>query len=166
MKKKVTIIVLAVIGLALLAAAAFMVPHLFSSQNAQAGGPAAVAGSDGGKGGPGDRFANVTVVPSDELPKTDYNLAGMVTRVKDNSIFISPAFLDENEVEVVVSADTKIYLYQGQDTVDQAADGSWSEVQDKLEPITVKDVVENDILSVWADKRGDRYIAQYIRVLH
>ena len=166
MKKKVTIVVIAVIGLALLAGAAFLAPRLFSQQNAQAGGPAAVAGSEGSKGGPGDRFASMTVVPSDELPKTDYNLAGMVTRVKDNSIFISPAFLDKSEVEVVVSADTKIYLYQGQDTVDQAADGSWWEVQDKLELITVKDVVENDILSVWADKRGDRYIAQYIRVLH
>lgn len=166
MKKKVTIIVLAVIGLAILAVAAFMVPRLFSSQNAQAGGSGAVAGPEGSKGGPEDRYASMTVVPSDELPKTDYNLAGIVTRVKDNSIFISPAFLDESEVEVVVNADTKIYLYQGQETIDQAADGSWWKVQDKLELITVKDVVENDILSVWADKRGDRYIAEYIRVLH
>jgi len=159
MKKKLTIIILGVVGLALLAGAAFMAPRLFN-QNTKTGGPA------GGKGSAGDRSASMTVVPADELPKTDYNLAGMVTRVKDNTIFISPAFLDESEVEVVVDQDTKIYLILGQYTIDQAADGSWTEVQDKLKIITVKDVVENDILSIWSDKRGDRYIAQYIRVLH
>ncbi len=153
MKTKIMPIVVAVIGLVLLASAAFLAPRLFN-RNALA--------SDQKMGD----FANVTVMPPDELPYTNYDLAGEVTQVKDNSIFISPAFLNESEVEVVVNQDTKIYLYQGYKTIDQADDGSWSAVKSKLKIITVKDIVANDILSIWADKRGDRYIAKFISVLH
>jgi hypothetical protein len=158
MKKKVVTIVIAVIGLVLLTGAAFLAPQLFNL-NKQ-------TGNSGGKGGAEGDFSNVTVMPAEELPNTNYDLAGMVTKVKDNIIFISPAFLDESEMEVVVNQDTKIFLFQGYKTIDKAADDSWSEVKHKLKLITVKDIVVDDILSVWADKRGDRYIAKFIRVLH
>jgi hypothetical protein len=157
-KMKIMPIVAVVIGLVLLASAAFLAPRLFNRN--------ILASDPGGKGGKMGDFSNVTVMPPDELPLTNYDLAGEVTQIKDNSIFISPAFLNEGEMEVVVNQDTKIYLYQGYETIDQAADGSWSEVKRKLEPITVKDIGVDDILSIWADKRGDRYIAKYISVLH
>ena len=160
MKKKIITIAIGVVGLALLAAAAFLAPRLFSSNPDQSGAKPVAAGVKGSRGdGP-------IKLPADELPKSDYDLAGQVIRVKDNSIFISPAFLDVDEVEVVVTPDTKIYLYDGEETISENADGTPATIKNKLLPITIKDLAVDDILSVWADQRGDRYIATYINALH
>lgn len=166
MKKKSMTIVFGVLGLIVLAGAAFMAPRLFSQSMEKSSSNSASAASEGKGGKASVREIEVTRLPVDGIPQRDYELAGTVSRVKDNSIFIEPAFLDESEVEIVVTQDTKIFLYIGEDTISEDQDGNPTVTQMKVEPITIDDLVNNDILSVWAEKRGDRYIAEAIRVLH
>jgi hypothetical protein len=163
MNKKVLWIIAGVVGLAILAGAAFLAPRLFHPVSAEGKSSAGAAGPAGMKrGGP---VVNETELPAEELPQRDYDLSGTVSRIKDNSIFIEPAF-QEGEAEIVVTQDTKIYLLAGRITVNEGKDGAPAVYRPKLDLVTMNDLVFNDILSVWAEKRGDRYIAEVIRVLH
>ncbi len=118
MKKKGLPIILGIIGLAVLAGAAFLAPRLFN-KNINAQGPVAANGSApaGASGKP--MMPVETVLPAEELPQRDYELAGTVNSVKDNSIFVAPSVYmgvmgpDAKEMEVVVTKDTKIYLDAG-----------------------------------------------------
>ena len=171
MKKKVLSIVLGVLVLAVLAGAALLAPRLFN-KNPAAQGPGTVNGSvpEGVKGK--SLMPVETVLPAEGLPKRDYELAGTVNLVKDNSIFVDPSVYmgimdpSEKEMEVVVTKDTRIYLYAGMETIHEAKDGAPAVKQMKLESITINDLVGNDILSIWGNKRGDRFIAEVIRVMH
>jgi hypothetical protein len=171
MKKKTISITLGVLGLAVLAGAAFLAPRLFNSNAAKQGQYSeGVAGPAGGKGKP--RMPVETVLPAEGQPKSSPELSGTVNSVKDNSIFVEPSdymgVMQPNgkEMEVVVTKDTKIYLYAGMQTISEAKDGQSAVTQTKLDPITINDLVENDILSIWGNKRGDRFIADVIQVLH
>jgi hypothetical protein len=160
MKKKTGWIILSCVGFVLLVGAVYLAPQLFqrtTAQNESKAGPAA------GVGTRGDAPAE-TLLPNDELPQRDYDLGGTVSRVKDNSIFIEPAFM-EGEAEIVVTQDTKIYMLAGRDVIQDGKDGSPLVYRYKLQPMTIDELVNNDILSIWAEKRGDRYIAEVIRVL-
>lgn len=158
MNKNLRVIVIVILGLALLGGAAFVAARLLQNQTPAS----AVAPGPRGKGQMGQQ---PTELPNDLLPKRDFEVAGTVSRVENNSIFIEPAFLDVPEVEVVVGPDTHIYLLDGLEVLAQDEQGNPTVVRTKLKEITIDDLQKDDILSIWADQRGERYNAQVIRVL-
>jgi hypothetical protein len=75
-----------VLGVALLAGAAFMAARLLNSNTAD--GPNALLSGLGGPGGSAKAF-RIEMTPAPEMPKTRADLVGSVTSLKDNSIFVS-----------------------------------------------------------------------------
>jgi hypothetical protein len=178
MKKKIIIGISAVLGVALLAGAAFMAARLFgAAQPDQAGAP-----------GSGSASTKFKLTPAPEVPQTDPDLAGQVTEIRDNSIFVTtlPARNrpDSADVigkdaavggqsatpsgpvtEVVVSKDTLIYRDTTKDNIPMNASGSSVTILKQIvEPIDVSQIARDFRIQVWGERRGDRMIAKKIIV--
>ncbi len=87
MKKKILIGTGAVLGLALLAGAAFMAVRLLNTK-ASVNGPDSPLPGPGGNGS-GKTSIHIQMTPAPELPSAPADLVGQVTNIQDNSIFVA-----------------------------------------------------------------------------
>jgi hypothetical protein len=87
MKRKIFIGIGVVLGVALLAGAAFMAVRLLNTQTS-ANGPGAPLAGLGGPGG-GKTSIQIQMTPAPELPSARADLVGQVTNIQDNSIFVA-----------------------------------------------------------------------------
>ncbi len=100
MKKKILIGIVAILGVALLAGAAFMAVHLLNTK-ASANGPGAPLAGLGDPGG-GKTSIHIQMTPAPELPSARADLTGQVTKIQDNSIFVAEMSKDSSGGNVVI----------------------------------------------------------------
>ena len=183
-KRTIFIIAGAVVVVALLAGGAFMgMRQLNVRTQFGGGGPGLPMVPGGGKGGVSVMFKQV---PAPELPKQAADLRGMVTSVKDNSVYVAP--MDNVKVavingvqqqmstptgpstEVVVGKDTKIWRDVTMESmpnppIGAGNSGSPVQVQQKVEPADISAITPNSFVQVWGQRRGDRLNADTIVVM-
>jgi len=158
-----------------LGAAAFLAGRLMNRPEVQAGlgrgsGPR-IAISKGGPGGSGVPI-ELDIKPAAELPQTPPDAAGILTKRKDNSLFIGTGSVtiaasgdgkvdtnyDGPVVEVVVTQDTRIYRDVTQIDPDNLAES----LQQQVELATLEDIAGQASISAWGRKVGDRVIADVL----
>ena len=171
MNKKIMIGIGAVFGVALLAGAVFMAVRLLNTITSSNGPGMPVAGQGGS-----DKGATVFMLqmtPAPELPVTHSDLTGVVTRIQDNSIFVTEAAHISTDApptgpvtEVVVSQKTTIYRDTTLDNVPAPQEGTTTNlaVQQVVEPAEVSSISTDSFVQVWGQKRGDRLVADFIVV--
>jgi len=169
MKKKVFIGFGAVLGIALLAVAAFLAVRLMNSS--ASGSNSLLAGLGGG----GDTHVQfmVRLTPAPELPVVHPEKIGIVASVQDNSIFVSSATNQSSDAptppgpytEVVVSKDTKIYRDITLDNVPPPPSGTTDlALQQVVEPADLSSITPNSFVNVWGPTHGSRLVADTILV--
>ena len=140
-------------------------------------------------GGGGDMMSvAIQITPAPELPTTQPELIGSFVERKDNTIFIqsvsmeagkggavvqsssggegevvsgSPAENSGPKVEVVISAETTIYI----ETTDMGApptSGETQVLQQTVEEGSLDDLTSQSFVTVWGRKSGDRIIAEIV----
>jgi hypothetical protein len=105
-----------------------------------------------------------TLIPATELPPTQADLFGSVIEVRDNSIMLRPITKsagDQNSppVEVVVTANTKVFMDTTSDRTGTIIDGK---LQQTLEPFDINNIVATDTVVAWGSRRGDRLAAEVV----
>jgi hypothetical protein len=128
----------------------------------------------------------IRMIPAPELPQTQPEVNGLFTRRDDNSIYIgtfnegmgiiassgssslddgSPSFETSGpapsgpEVEVVVTADTKIYYDTTQIDPSNPPQG---DIQQEVEEGSLDDLGSDSMVTVWGTRTGDRVVADVI----
>ncbi len=171
MKKKILIGIGAVLGVVLLAGAAFAAVRLLNN-SASATGPGLPPAGAGGPGKGSTTFM-LKLTPAPELPVVHSDLMGVVTRIQDNSLFVTEATHISSDAppsgpvtEVVVSQITKLYRDTTLDTVPAPRPGTTTNlgVQQVVEPASVSSISTDSFVEVWGQKRGDRLVADTILV--
>lgn len=176
---KAKYIIIGLVAVLVLGGAAFMAGKLLQKPAQTRDGIQSVVSASGNS-----VFTNVELEmeSAPELPDTPSEANGMLTRVEDNSIFITlfeggavTAVGSDSgeiiiptpegggvEVEIVVTKDTQIY----RDVTEFPALSSGGEmpevVQQKVEPITMNDIGKQGGIVVWGQRRGDRIIADVV----
>jgi hypothetical protein len=139
-----------------------------------------------GLGGKGDVMSvSINVIPAEELPKTEPEVAGPFVERKDNTIVVasipmkaggggmvksegggefvagSPVDLDSvPKVEVVVTSETMIY----RETTEfkEPSSGETQSIQQTVEESTLDELNSQSMVMVWGRKSGDRIIAEVL----
>ena len=166
-----------VIGLGLLAlllaGGAFVVGRLLGGGN---GNPGA---GDGAKVsiGTGHGMVEVDFVKAEELPEESPDVVGVFERRQDNSIFVDETdggfVLSPNDdgtlsvanatgkiSEIVVTAETVVYVNLTLDALDEAAvEGV---LHQKVEAGTVEEIGELSFVQAWGEMHGDRLVASVL----
>lgn len=174
-KPRLVWLVVAVLGVALLGAAAFIGARLLSPQSGTgAGGMIEIGGGNGMSVAYSGTSARME--PAKEIPQREADVNGMVAKIKDRSLFVRTGdgimmtigddgaattnMVDEGApVEVVVTSETGIY----QDvTFESKALPEEGTVQQVVEALTLSDIGKDAFVTVWGTKRGDRLIADVI----
>jgi hypothetical protein len=168
-KRNIIILTVSILGIAVLAGAAYLATRLINHQVAAGGAPVGIRAGEPGPAGKPMIQQGPTIVPSELIPQRDPNVTGQVASIKDNSIFVSvvvlegvmdPKMQDLPPTEVVVTQDTKIFKSAGTESV---TDASGKTVEKKKEELVTIDVLGKDyIVNIWGEKRGDRYYADVI----
>jgi hypothetical protein len=169
MNKKVYLIIGGLLIVALLAGGAFMAMRLLNARGQNTSGA--------------EKSSKIKEIPAPEVPTQDADLSGRVISVKDNSLFVAEAGLDNISVrrllmqptppgpytEVVVSKDTKIYRDATYDNVPtpsaNSSGGAVQQIQQKMDPVDISAVPANSYAQVWGQRRGNRVNADIIVVL-
>ncbi len=170
MKKKIVLAIGVVLAVFLLAGAVFLAVHLLNTI-VSGGGPGILAGL----GGPTNSHVKfmLKLTPAPELPIVHPDLTGVVTKIQDNSIFVTEAAHVSTDsapsgpvTEVVVSQKTTIYRDTTLDNVPAPQAGTTTNlgVQQVVEPANVSSISTDSFMQVWGQKRGDRLIADVIVV--
>lgn len=193
-EKKSSLTPLKWIGLLLLivilVAAAFVAGRLMNRTNQLAGpgGPILISG----EGGPGEMMSfALNVIPAEELPKTQPDAVGFVSRREDNSFFIGTGEMGViisgevtsadgevskgpgvftsggsgeggTEVEIVVNSDTIVYKEVTAPPAPPTSGEPPAEIQQEVAPGDIEEIGENSSLTVWGRKVGDRIIADIL----
>ncbi len=171
MKKKVLIGMGTMLVVALLAGAVFMAVRMLNTI-ASASGPGMPPAGLGGPG-KGATVFMLKLTPAPELPVVHADLTGVVTKVQDNSIFVTEATHVSSDAppsgpatEVVVSQKTKLYRDTTLDNVPAPQPGTTTNLgaQQVVAPAEVSSISTDSFVQVWGQKRGDRLIADTILV--
>jgi hypothetical protein len=150
MNKKIWIGIVSIVSVALLGAAVYLAVILAGNRSGTA------------LAGPG-----YEVVLPTQWPARGSDLEGLVVEVKDNSIFVKPAFKREGgqqdypAVEVVVGSTTEIYRDETDRQNPAIVDGRLYFV---LNPFALDQIRSGYVLNVWGARRGDRWIADVMIV--
>ena len=127
---------------------------------------------------------NVTLRVSPDLPAPQPDLNGVFVRRENNSVFIGtgnvqfhsqretddqpPTFVSSYDgpvVEVVISRNTQVLC----DITDMGAPDQQpvnGQVQQIVEPVSDEAVVEDTAIWVWGERQGDRFLASTLLILH
>ena len=181
--KRRTWIIGAVALVVLLVAAAFVGGQLLNTEVAGASPLQMVtglAGTESRANAPGMQSTfEMAMEQAKEIPQTEPDVAGLLARRGDKSIFITTGTVvmtvganpdgtlsvngtaDGPEVEVVIPHTAQVYVDTTVLTAsgDSRADGMRKQT---VEPGTVDEIGENSIISVWGERRGDRVIAHTV----
>ena len=175
----------------LLVAAAFVAGKLMNRtpQLAGPGGPI-ILNSQGEGGAVMQSFA-VSIIPAEELPKTQPDAVGIFNRREDNSFFIGtgdmgviisgdvtsadgevssgPSFATSGgsgeggtEVEIVVNSDTIVYKEVTAPPDFSDSSENQAEIQQEVAPGDIEEIGANSSLTVWGRKVGERIIADVL----
>ncbi len=163
----------------LLAGAAFIGGRLLNGQGLpglSSGGPIFSIGPGGGKS---IRFSPGDILPAKELPQTPADVSGLFDHRQNNSFFVGTGnftmrvMKDQSGqvhtsashsgpvVEVVVTNQTKIY----KDVTMQQFNGpppQGQKIQQVVQPGSLDEIGQSSMMTVWARKTGDRYIADVL----
>jgi hypothetical protein len=143
----------AVIGLVVLAGAAFIGGRLMQSK----------PGAQGGLLGPGGEQVvsiAINVTPAPELPVRTADVTGMYSRRDGNSIFVNQ-ISDGPEIEIVVTGKTQIF--RDATTPPEVGPGEMPDttIQQVVEEVSNADAIGKDfIVVVWGARTGDRIVAE------
>lgn len=179
-KTRLVWIAAAIIGVVILGAAAFLGARLLKSPQGdfvEGQGQMIRTGKGSGQG-LSTSSTSVQIEPSKELPERRSDASGMISEIKDRSLFVRTGtqfmvmmnekgeaaadIADEGPtVEVVVTDDTQIYKDV---TFENGVpdNGENVTVQQKVEPVDFSDIEDQAMVSIWGSKRGDRLIAEVI----
>ncbi len=163
----------------LLIAAAFVGGQLLNTEAAAGASPlqmtAGQSGAESGANAQGMQTFDMEMESAKEIPQTEPDVAGLLARRSDNSIFVTTGQVvmavgmnpdgtlsvqgsaDGPEVEVVIPHTAQIYV----DTTEFDLGGGGKTMQ-TVEPGSVDEIGENSMISVWGDRRGDRVIAHTV----
>jgi hypothetical protein len=167
-----------------LGAAAFLGARLLRPPDqTSSGGDMRFSISGGGGQVAAQRSVRLNLKPAPEIPTEAPTISGLFVRREDQSIFIGTGRVqlairvgpggsgsgegpsssyDGPVMEVVVNHETKIY----QDITDimppDQAEGDTLTLQQEVKPGSLDDLGSNSMVTVWGEKRGDRYIARVI----
>ena len=166
MKIKIKLAALIVVGILLLAGAAFIAFGLASPNTGLFAGlqlPGLVQPPVGKKAG-GQQF---TMEYAPEFPRTDPAVVGPLAERRDNSLFVEhtakPERSDLPPLEVLIGPDTKLVRNATSDHLSGAIPAG-STVQQVLEPYTLDQIQVGDNIIAWGDLRGDRLVADFVMV--
>ncbi len=171
MKKKILIGIGAVLGVVLLAGAVFVAVRLLNTITS-ANGPGMPPAGSGGPG-KGATVFMLKLTPAPELPVVHSDLTGVVTRIQDNSLFVTQAAHISSDAppsgpvtEVVVSQKTMLYRDITLDTVPAPKAGTTTNlsVEQVVEPADLASISTDSFVEVWGQVRGERLIAETILV--
>jgi hypothetical protein len=184
-------IALGVVVVILLTMAAFFAGRLMNQQADNPTGPQLIVGPGGaGSASAGIVSSRINVLPAPELPKTQPEINGVFTRRDDNSIYLGtssgggmgiisssagtssdtgpstnisgPAY-DGPVVEVVTTADTKIYKETTQlEPPSSSKDETDQTLQQTVEPGSLDELNTDGMVTVWGTRTGDRIVADVI----
>lgn len=178
MRKTILIGALVLVGVALLAGAAFLGARLLSPRQA-ANGPNGNNSEMITGRGPGKNIS-IERKPAEELPDRDPDINGEVTEVKDNSLMVTPVgdirvtVNQDGEtskdveylgaaMEVVVTQETKVYLdVTNREHPLEEATGESMVIEQALEDAELSQIGAGGLVTVWGYKRGDRLIAETV----
>jgi hypothetical protein len=165
----------AAIGLAviLLAGGAFMATRLLNAKAPPSSDGISGAPVTSGDGGSKTTSIQVQMDRSADLPQGKADLSGSVNEVKDNSIFVQPTSkvgggANANSgpaIEVVITQDTIIWRDVSFDNIPKPQPGSAGQslhIQQKLEPADMSQIIQENMVTVWGQRRGDRIIADVV----
>ncbi len=172
MNRKVWVGLAVIVGIGVVAGAAYLGVNLITSGRF---GPRIQMASPGGGGltlmKNGQRI-DINLKPAPELPQSSPDVRGRLVELKDNSLNVNTAAQDPGAptadssaasvVEVVVTQDTKIYRDATFDSLQPPPpDGT---VQQKVEPYSLAQAAKDgaDSVSAWGTKRGERLIADVV----
>ena len=181
--KRRTWIIGAVALVVLLVAAAFVGGQLLNTEVAGASPLQMVtglAGIESGANAPGMQSTfEMAMEQAKEIPQTEPDVAGLLARRGDKSIFITTGTVvmtvganpdgtlsvngtaDGPEVEVVIPHTAQVYV----DTTGSTRAGAsqaGETIRQTVEPGTVDEIGKNSMVSVWGERRGDRVIAHTV----
>jgi hypothetical protein len=166
MNKKILFIVGGLAVVALLAGGAYMAVRLLNA--------VAPAASSGGLAGLNSTNANtkttIELIPAPELPTGMPDVAGDITDVKDNSLFVSSQSkaqpIGGPVIEVVIVQETKIYRDVTRDHLPTPdPNQTRQQAQMVVELSTSDQLVQGSFVSVWGQPRGDRLVADVVLVM-
>ena len=171
MKRSIWIAGGVVLVVLLLAGAAFVGGRLLNRQEQASGGSGSrmmVRTDNGGT------MSSFEIEPSDELPPSFPDAAGIFLRREDNSLIIGTGNVEMHasddgevgsshsgpEVEVVVTHDTTIYCDETTLQFREASEDG--KIQQVLGPGSIEEIGANNAISVWGEQRGDRLFAEVL----
>jgi hypothetical protein len=107
---------------------------------------------------------NASLVPATELPQTQPDLFGMLVAKQDNSLILRPITKGPNDannplVEVVVTAQTKVYIDTTSEQTSPIVNGS---IQQTVETFDAGRMVISDTVVAWGSWRGHRLTAEVV----
>jgi len=176
-KKKIFTILGVVIGVMLIASAAYIGGRLLNRSGNPSGGNLLNAG--GGSGVVLSGMVNIT--PALELPTTQPEVVGTYVKRQDNSIFLQKFSMDTSgggvsvsssavgagssnpsankgpQQEVVITNKTMIYT-----DVTQFSSNQNTTIQQVVKQATLDDISPQTMITVWGHKDGNRVIADVI----
>jgi hypothetical protein len=175
MNRKILTGLALVVGIAVVAGAAYLAVNLIASGRAGVNFRAAPPGSGGGlvlmKNG---QRITLDLKPAPELPQRAPDVRGQLVEMKDNSLSVNTNATLEGAggasaisqagptTEVVITQDTKIYRDSTFDALQPPPpDGN---VQQKVEPYTLAQAAKDgvDTVTAWGTKRGERLVADVV----
>ena len=167
MRRPIWIVMGTAVVVLLLAGAAFVGGRLLGDQELSGNDTEAVKIGEGLIAGTGTK---IEAQQASEMPDTPPDVAGVFVRREDSSLFVGTGTLtfvidgdasyDGPLVEVVSTHDTQFYRDVTAGLLkDVPASGL---VQQALKPGSLDEIGQNDVVSAWGERRGDRLMARVI----
>jgi len=167
MRRSLWLAMVTAVVVLLLAGAAFVGGRLLGDQDLTGNSQEAIRIGEGLIAKTGSK---IEVQQADEMPDTPPDVTGVYVRCEDGSLFVGTGTLtfvidgdasyDGPLVEMVFTHDTQIYR---DDTARLLKEGPPSgPVQQVLKPGSLDEIGQNDVVSAWGEKRGDRLVARVI----
>ena len=161
--------------------AVFFGMRLMNGQFLEAdGGMGSMILSSGGNGGKTVSSVSIDMDPAPELPDTKSDKHGVMVRRSDNSIFIGTGNIqavasmgqdgkvdvdvdyDGPVIEVVTTHDTQIYKDVTEIPEPSQLGSKTLHLQQVVEPGSLDDITDKQVVTVWGNTQGDRIIARVL----
>lgn len=187
MKKKIFIVLFSLLGVAILAGAAYLGARLLNPEGLNS---PLLGFLPGGKGGMFEKSVKLNMTKAPEVPDRAADLTGMVSQLKDNGFLLSDSAMmpgmkvgvssegggsaavteldnqpegEGTQTEVIITETTQIYIdvtFEGFDPSNMPDESQ--EIQQVVEKSTGDDITKDSAVSIWGYKRGDRMMAEFI----
>jgi hypothetical protein len=165
MKRQTVWILAALAAVILLGGAAYMAVRLLNAPAPSGASLTSALSSDPSKKRPGGLSYEIT--PAAGLPTGQPDFVGNVSSIQDNSVYLTPTSkLDQGSAttyELVIAQETQLYRDTTGDNLPPPP-GATS-VQQTVSQADRSQFAAGDLVQVWGEKRGTRWIASVV-VIH